>query len=83
MRYTSKLGKVSREEPFADVIGLTKGVNGRAYERGIAFHAASYVQPPTAFGSSNGCFATPVGDNRVLIPLIERGSFAFAYHSKS
>lgn len=83
MRYTKGLGNVTREEPFADVIGLIKGVNGRAYERGIAFHAASYVEPPTKFGSSNGCFATPISDNRVLIPLIERGSFAFAFYQKT
>jgi L,D-transpeptidase catalytic domain len=60
------------------VIGLEDKINDRAWERGIAFHAATYVNPPSV-ANSNGCFATPLSDNVKLIPLIANGTFAFAY----
>jgi hypothetical protein len=75
----SKMGKVAKPEPASFVLGLEPGVNGRAEVRGIAFHAATYVNPPYAVGTSGGCFATPVRENRDLIPLIANGTFAYAF----
>lgn len=78
-QYDSKLGHVTKPEPATKVIGLQKGTNGRAWERGIVFHAATYVDPPRTVGNSWGCFSTPVPMNRLLIPQIANGTFAFSY----
>jgi hypothetical protein len=84
MGTSSKLGMVNGPEPTASVIGLEKGTNDRAYHRGIKFHAATYVNAPSpanpySVGNSDGCFATPVHENKTLIPEIAGGTFAYAY----
>ncbi len=84
MGTSSTLGNVKEPEPIASVIGLEKGINDRAYHRGIKFHAATYVDAPSAanpysVANSEGCFATPVHENRTLVPRIAGGTFAYAY----
>jgi hypothetical protein len=77
---TSTVGDVDSPQPALKVKGLDRGVNGRARERGILFHAATYFNPPTnKFGSSWGCFATSVDVNNSLLPQIGPGSFVYAY----
>jgi hypothetical protein len=76
---TSTVGHVDSPQPALKVKGLDKGVNGRARERGILFHAATYVEPPLKVGNSWGCFATSLEDNRTIIPQIGPGSFVYAY----
>jgi hypothetical protein len=78
--HSSKLGYVSKKEPMTKVHGLIKHVNGRSYNRGIAFHAAKYVKPNDV-DNSEGCFATPIDHNRQLIPLIAFGTFAYAFYT--
>ena len=79
MGTSSKLGDVKGPEPTLDVIGLEPKINDRAENRGIKFHAATYVNPPWAVGPSEGCFATAVDVNRRLMKWIPNGSFAYAY----
>lgn len=76
---SSTLGHVEKAEPALRLTGLEPGINGRAKERGILFHAATYVNPPKAVGNSWGCFATPIADNKKLVPAIADGTFVYAY----
>lgn len=76
---SGNLGHVEKPEPALRLTGLEPGINGRAKERGILFHAATYVKPPHAVGNSWGCFATPVKDNKSLVPAIADGTFVYAY----
>lgn len=76
--YTSDLGHLNNQ-PAMKIIGLEKGVNGRAQERGVVFHGADYVKS-TSVGNSWGCFASPAKANPSLVADIKDGSFVFAYH---
>jgi hypothetical protein len=66
-------------EPALRLTGLEYGINHRARERGVLFHAATYVNPPVV-GNSLGCFATPIKDNKVLVPMIADGTFVYAFY---
>ncbi len=76
--YLSDLGHLNNK-PAMKIIGLEKGVNGRAKERGVVFHGADYVKSGSV-GNSWGCFATPPTINPSLVETIKGGSFVFAYH---
>lgn len=78
--HNSQLGHLTNQ-PAMKVIGLVKGVNARAQERGVLFHGADYVHP-NVVGNSWGCFATSAKDNPKIIDTIKHGSFVFAYHPK-
>lgn len=74
----SMLGHVKTPQPALKLDGLEKGINGRALERGILFHAATYVKPNNV-GNSWGCFSTPVDQNHRIVSAISGGSFVYAY----
>lgn len=76
--YSSDLGHLNNQ-PAMKIIGLEKGINGRAQERGVVFHGADYVKP-SSVGNSWGCFATPETANPSIVADIKDGSFVFAYH---
>jgi hypothetical protein len=52
--------------------------NSAARGRGIIFHGAHYVTKKRA-GMSLGCFATEQSVNDGLVPLLQHGSFIYAY----
>lgn len=65
--------------------GVERGINDKAYERGIVVHGAPYVSD--AFvnaqgfsGRSQGCPAVPVTTSKPLINTIKNGSCMFIYH---
>ena len=65
--------------------GMERGINDKAYERGIVIHGAEYVSD--AFvnthgytGRSQGCPAVPVQISRSMINTIRNGSCVFIYH---
>ena len=65
--------------------GMERGINDKAYERGIVIHGASYVSD--AFvnmrgysGRSQGCPAVPVEVSRTIINTIKNGTCVFIYH---
>ena len=65
--------------------GVERGINDRAYERGIVIHGAPYVSD--AFvnaqgysGRSQGCPAVPMQTSRPLINTIKNGTCLFIYH---
>ena len=78
--HKSNLGNLE-EQPAMKIIGLQPGVNGRALNRGLLFHGASYVKRGSV-GNSHGCFSTMPEINPSLVDTIKNGSFIFAYHSK-
>ncbi len=78
------LGKFSdnKDRITLKIDGLDGSVNNRAFNRGIYFHAASYVKPkenPKHVGCSHGCFVTQERINEKIIPVIKNGSFVYAY----
>ena len=65
--------------------GLESGVNDRARERAIVFHAAAYVSDASVqtlgrLGRSWGCPALRPAIARTLIDTIKNGSLVFAYY---
>ncbi len=65
--------------------GLERGINDKAYERGIVIHGASYVNEANAkaggfVGRSHGCPAVPVQLSVPLINTIKNGTCLFIYH---
>lgn len=64
--------------------GQEKGINDRAFQRGIVIHGAAYVSETLALadqiGRSFGCPAVRPEINRDLIETIAEGSCLFAYH---
>ncbi len=65
--------------------GLERGINDKAYERGIVVHGASYVSEAQAnsqgyIGRSHGCPAVPVQLSRPIINTIKNGTCLFVYH---
>lgn len=65
--------------------GLERGINDRAYERGIVIHGAPYVNDANAnaggfVGRSQGCPAVPVTLARPIINTIKNGTCLFIYH---
>lgn len=65
--------------------GLEQGINDNAYERGIVFHGAPYVNDAIAnergfIGRSFGCPAVPLQMNAPIINTIKNGTCVFVYH---
>ncbi len=65
--------------------GLERGINDKAFERGIVMHGASYVcneyvNSQGYIGRSQGCPAVPVQLNRSIINTIKNGTCLFVYH---
>lgn len=65
--------------------GLERGINDKAYERGIVMHGAEYVSDAFVnaqgfIGRSQGCPAVPVQLNRPIINTIKEGTCLFIYH---
>jgi len=65
--------------------GLESGVNDRARERALVFHAAAYVSDASVqalgrLGRSWGCPALRPAIARTLIDTIKNGSLVFAYY---
>lgn len=65
--------------------GLERGINDKAYERGIVIHGADYVSDAFVnmqgyIGRSQGCPAVPVNVSRPIINTIKEGSCLFIYH---
>jgi hypothetical protein len=66
------------------LLGIEKGINDNAYNRGIVVHAASYVNEEISrtggrLGRSEGCPAIPSDIHRSLIETIKNGSCFFIY----
>ncbi len=66
------------------LLGIEKGINNNAYNRGIVVHAASYVNEEISktggrLGRSEGCPAIPSEIHRPLIETIKNGSCFFIY----
>lgn len=69
------------------LVGLEKGINDHAYDRGIVMHGADYVSQDYVnaqgfIGRSQGCPAVPVHLNRAIINSINSHSCLFIYHPK-
>lgn len=65
--------------------GMERGINDKAYERGIVIHGAPYVNDALAntrgfIGRSHGCPAVPVSVCKPIINTIKNGSCLFIYH---
>ncbi len=65
--------------------GVERGINDKAFERGIVMHGASYVcneyvNSQGYIGRSQGCPAVPVEINRPIINTIKNGTCLFVYH---
>ncbi len=65
--------------------GVERGINDKAYERGIVMHGAEYVSDAFVnargfIGRSHGCPAVPVQLNRPIINTIKEGTCLFIYH---
>ena len=65
--------------------GIERGINDKAYERGIVIHGAAYVSDAFVnaqgyIGRSQGCPAVPVQTNRPIINTIKNGTCVFIYH---
>ncbi len=65
--------------------GVERGINDKAYERGIVIHGAEYVSDAFVnargfIGRSHGCPAVPVQLNRPIINTIKEGTCLFIYH---
>ncbi len=66
------------------LLGLEKGINDNAYDRGIVIHAANYVNEKLAstrgyIGRSLGCPALPANLYKPIIREIKDGSCLFVY----
>ncbi len=65
--------------------GVERGVNDKAFERGIVIHGASYVSNDYVnsqgyIGRSWGCPAVPVTMNAPIINTIKNGTCLFVFH---
>jgi hypothetical protein len=65
--------------------GVEKGINDKAYDRGIVIHGAEYVNQNLAaaqgyIGRSQGCPAVPLQISRSVINAIKSGTCVFIYH---
>ena len=65
--------------------GLERGINDKAYQRGIVIHGAryvcdDYVKSQGYIGRSQGCPAVPVEVSRPIINTIRNGTCLFVYH---
>lgn len=65
--------------------GMERGINDRAFERGIVMHGAEYVNDAIAntrgwVGRSHGCPAVPSQLNVPIINTIKGGTCLFIYH---
>lgn len=65
--------------------GIEKGINDKAYDRGIVVHGAGYVNESLAnaqgfIGRSQGCPAVPVEMSQPVINRIKNGTCLFIYH---
>jgi hypothetical protein len=65
--------------------GVERGINDKAYERGIVIHGASYVSNDYVnsqgyIGRSWGCPAVPVTMNAPIINTIKNGTCLFVFH---
>lgn len=65
--------------------GMERGINDRAYERGIVMHGAPYVNDAVAnargwIGRSHGCPAVPAQLSVPIINTIKGGTCLFIYH---
>jgi L,D-transpeptidase catalytic domain len=65
--------------------GMERGINDKAYERGIVIHGAPYVSDAIAnaggfIGRSHGCPAVPVQASIPIINTIKDGTCVFIYH---
>lgn len=66
------------------LIGIEKGINDKALQRGIVIHSADYASEQFAFqqgylGRSQGCPAVPEEIHKELIQTIQNGSCLFIY----
>lgn len=66
------------------LLGIERGINDNAYNRGIVVHAAPYVNDEISkiygrLGRSEGCPAIPVDIHRSVIETIKNGSCFFIY----
>jgi len=76
--YTGKKGLALR------LMGIERGINDNAFNRGIVVHAAPYVNDEISkvygrLGRSEGCPAIPVDIHRPVIEAIKNGSCFFIY----
>ncbi len=65
--------------------GVERGINDKAYARGIVVHGARYVSQAIAsaqgyVGRSWGCPAVPMEESKPIINTIKNGSCVFIYH---
>jgi len=66
------------------LLGIERGINDNAYNRGIVVHAAPYVNDEISkiygrLGRSEGCPAIPIDIHRSVIETIKNGSCFFIY----
>jgi hypothetical protein len=66
------------------LLGMEKGINSNAYDRGIVMHAAPYVSEEISrvygrLGRSEGCPAIPSDIHRSVIEAIKDGTCLFIY----
>jgi len=66
------------------LLGIERGINDNAYNRGIVVHAAPYVNDDISkiygrLGRSEGCPAIPIDIHRSVIEAIKNGSCFFIY----
>jgi|GEM_PF-170694 L,D-transpeptidase catalytic domain len=66
------------------LMGMERGINNNAYNRGIVVHAADYVNEDISriygrLGRSEGCPAIPSDIHRTIIETIKNGSCFFIY----
>lgn len=67
------------------LVGLERGINDNALERGIVVHGAPYVSQAMVnvrgfVGRSWGCPAVPETESRPIINTIKNGTCMFIYH---
>lgn len=65
--------------------GLERGINDKAFERGIVIHGADYVSDAFVdaqgyIGRSQGCPAVPTEASMSIINTIKNGTCMFVYH---
>lgn len=65
--------------------GLERGVNDRAFARGVVLHGSRYVSKEAAekdgrIGRSLGCPAVAQEDAKLLVPMLEDGALLFVWY---
>jgi hypothetical protein len=70
------------------LIGIEKGINNNAFDRGIVMHGADYVSGELVnaqgyIGRSEGCPAVPAAKAMPIIKKIKGGSCLFIYHGSA